>query len=162
MAIQWHYISNGQQCGPVTTDDLHELALDGNLHPDDLVWREGMADWAPAGKVKGLFDGVTTKPPPKPPRVPKPEKEVAVRIVEPRPSTMASVAKWATIGWSVFCLFGVIYGIMNVGANVQPEYSDAENAGAVIGMGCGMAFWCVIWAVIAVPSLVIWVLTRRT
>lgn len=81
MALQWHYSSNGQQYGPVTSDDLRELALDGDLLPDDLVWREGMADWAPASKVKGLFDGVTTKPPPKPPRIPKAEKEVAVRIV---------------------------------------------------------------------------------
>lgn len=160
MATEWHYSRNGKQHGPVSVNELRELAADGQLQRDDLVWREGMTDWMPAEKVKGLFDEVSAKKPPKLPSTPPPE--ISVRIVEPKPSKMASVAKWATIGWSGFCLFGVIFGLGNAGANVNPAYSDAEKAGTAIGLGCGMGIWFVIWAAIAVPSLVIWLLSRRT
>ncbi len=51
----WYYSSRGQQRGPIKTVQLKELALSGDLKPDDLVWCDGMANWAPASTVKGLF-----------------------------------------------------------------------------------------------------------
>lgn len=35
--------------------DLARLAQTGQLHPTDLVWREGWQDWLPAHHVSGLF-----------------------------------------------------------------------------------------------------------
>ena len=40
--------------GPVTSTLLRQLAVGGDLSPKDLVWREGISDWKPAGLVKGL------------------------------------------------------------------------------------------------------------
>lgn len=75
MANEWYYERNGQQHGPVIVEKLKELAASGQLQPADLVWREGMAEWAQARKVKGLFPKTPPllpgTPPPAPPPIPK-------------------------------------------------------------------------------------------
>ncbi|QDT59424.1 hypothetical protein SV7mr_19310 [Stieleria bergensis] len=55
MASEWYYGRNGQQQGPVTSNQLKQLAQSGQLLPTDFVWKEGMSEWAKASKVKGLF-----------------------------------------------------------------------------------------------------------
>jgi len=55
MAEQWHYARDGKQFGPVSTLDLKNLASKGQLLRTDLVWKPGMPDWIPSGKIKGLF-----------------------------------------------------------------------------------------------------------
>ncbi|MCA9268967.1 MAG: DUF4339 domain-containing protein [Planctomycetales bacterium] len=52
----WYYAQNDEQHGPVTAQALREMAHAGRLGRDDLIWREGMERWAPAHKVRGLFD----------------------------------------------------------------------------------------------------------
>lgn len=54
MAAEWFYTSNRQQMGPVSWGELCRLADDGRLRPTDLVWKDGMADWAPA-RTSGAF-----------------------------------------------------------------------------------------------------------
>jgi hypothetical protein len=56
MASQWYYINGNQRYGPVSSAELKSLAIAGRLTQEALVWREGMANWAPASNVKGLFD----------------------------------------------------------------------------------------------------------
>lgn len=53
--VEWHCSVGGQQYGPVGDDELRAWAAEGRLKPTDLVWTEGMAEWAPAGSVGGLF-----------------------------------------------------------------------------------------------------------
>ncbi len=57
MAItEWHYTVNGQPAAvPVNAAQLKQLAESGQLKPTDLVWQEGMLEWAQAGSIKGLF-----------------------------------------------------------------------------------------------------------
>src|SRR6266540_2956272 len=55
MSEQWYYAQRGQQLGPVPTEVLTAMAAEGQLHPGDLVWKEGMANWVPAHSVPGLF-----------------------------------------------------------------------------------------------------------
>jgi len=55
-STEWYYAHDGQQAGPVSAVELKQLADAGRLRPDDLVWQEGMKDWTPARKVKGLFE----------------------------------------------------------------------------------------------------------
>jgi hypothetical protein len=62
MGQQWHYAIGGQQHGPVTDAQLCQLANDGSLEPNDLVWKEGMKDWQEARSVKGLFPDVMATP----------------------------------------------------------------------------------------------------
>lgn len=73
MSEQWHYSRQGEKFGPVGASKLKQLSRDGDLHPDDLVWRAGLPDWMPARKIKGLFPEAIASsesiasPPPLPP-----------------------------------------------------------------------------------------------
>jgi hypothetical protein len=55
MAAEWFYTTNKQQMGPVSWDELQQLASSGLLKPSDLVWSEGMAEWVKAVRQNGLF-----------------------------------------------------------------------------------------------------------
>ncbi len=50
----WYYAMNSQQQGPVSLEALQALFRSGQLNADTLVWREGMAEWAPARTVAAL------------------------------------------------------------------------------------------------------------
>ncbi len=64
---QWYYSVDGSRTGPVTSDELRELVAIGKLGSDDLVWKEGTAEWVSAAKVKGLIPrSVQSGPPPLP------------------------------------------------------------------------------------------------
>ena len=63
MASTWYYSINGNEQGPVNSRQLRHLASTGRITRDDLVWRIGMANWAPARKVKDLFPDAKAKPP---------------------------------------------------------------------------------------------------
>jgi TM2 domain-containing membrane protein YozV len=52
---EWYYSVDGGREGPVAAAELKKLADAGSLKPDDLVWKDGMSDWAPAKSIKGLF-----------------------------------------------------------------------------------------------------------
>ena len=69
MADQWFYSRSGQQFGPVSAEQLKQLAASRQLAPTDMLWKEGMKDWAQARIVRGLFPqeaAATPKPPPLP------------------------------------------------------------------------------------------------
>ena len=51
----WYYAKDDEQQGPVSTQDLRQLATNGKLMPDDYVWKEGMEEWTPASHLTGLF-----------------------------------------------------------------------------------------------------------
>lgn len=67
--MQWHYLKNGEQLGPVDDEKLHLLAQQGDITPSDLVWNPSMGDeWAAASSIEDLFPNatpaVTGAPPP--------------------------------------------------------------------------------------------------
>ena len=74
---------------------------------------------------------------------------------------MKQVAKWVLLGWSVFCLIGVVVGMANVGGTLQNSSSDMERTGTTLGLGCGMAMWIGIWGAIALPSLIIYLVAGK-
>lgn len=55
MANSWYFTRNDERQGPISSDRLKAMAREGWLRPEDLVWRPGMPNWAPAKKVQGLF-----------------------------------------------------------------------------------------------------------
>lgn len=63
---QWYCYIQDQQYGPVDDETLEQWSDEGRLGPDDLVWREGMREWAPARTVPGLV--LPTGPRPGPQR----------------------------------------------------------------------------------------------
>lgn len=53
---EWYYSNGGKQNGPVSFEQLVEIARSGGLDPvKDLVWTSTMKDWLPAGQVPGIF-----------------------------------------------------------------------------------------------------------
>lgn len=51
----WYYAQNNNKYGPVNSAQLRSLVENGQLQKTDLVWKDGMDDWRPAGKISGLF-----------------------------------------------------------------------------------------------------------
>src|SRR3954468_158075 len=47
--MNWYYAIAGERKGPVTEEQFQALAQQGIVTPQTLVWREGMAAWAPYG-----------------------------------------------------------------------------------------------------------------
>ena len=61
MAEAWFYHRGDQRLGPVSSQELKRLADTGELHPTDLIWKEGMPRPVAASKAKGLFSSATPK-----------------------------------------------------------------------------------------------------
>ncbi|BCU77690.1 DUF4339 domain-containing protein [Luteolibacter sp. LG18] len=58
--MQWYYSKNGTQLGPIGTEDIKAKLGSGEISATDLVWKEGMADWVPAGQVGELRTLIAT------------------------------------------------------------------------------------------------------
>jgi hypothetical protein len=51
----WHYLSNGQQFGPLSAEQLQELAMAGTITAATLVRTEALDEWIPASNIEGLL-----------------------------------------------------------------------------------------------------------
>lgn len=56
-AAGWFVARNREQDGPFTATRLRQLAKQGWIAPDDLVWHPTLSGWTPARQVDGLFAG---------------------------------------------------------------------------------------------------------
>jgi uncharacterized RDD family membrane protein YckC/DNA-directed RNA polymerase subunit RPC12/RpoP len=45
--MNWHYVDQGQQAGPVSDAQLLKMLQDGAVTADTLVWSEGLPNWIP-------------------------------------------------------------------------------------------------------------------
>lgn len=69
----WMLAINGQQFGPYNSQQLQQLAQNGQFTPNTHVWRQGMPNWEMAGNVPELammFGAATPPPPPGMPPMP--------------------------------------------------------------------------------------------
>ncbi len=118
MADQWYYAHQGQQSGPVSTEQLKQLAASGQIQSSDLLWKQGMAAWSPANTVEGLF-GAAGGPAPLPPGAapgapgipPQPAQagvggySVAMRFTLPN----FSVGAWIILGATLLVLVSLFF-----------------------------------------------------
>jgi len=51
---EWYYVGHYGQLGPLTHEQMTELARDGVIAADTYVWRPGIGDWRPAREVPDL------------------------------------------------------------------------------------------------------------
>lgn len=59
----WFYAINEQQHGPVSTEAIRSLIQAGTLdRHNDLVWKDGMADWTPPEKIADFLTAATASP----------------------------------------------------------------------------------------------------
>ncbi|MDB5330054.1 MAG: hypothetical protein JWP03_1205 [Phycisphaerales bacterium] len=61
MAV-WYYSIDGAQSGPCEEAQVKALVGSGKIKADDLVWKEGTADWVPAGTVVELRSATRLAP----------------------------------------------------------------------------------------------------
>lgn len=75
MAAEWYYEANGNREGPVEPAVLKKLADAGKILPETRVWRQGMAQWAEARAIKGLFAAGQPSATPAPAATPSPQPD---------------------------------------------------------------------------------------
>jgi hypothetical protein len=123
--MNWYYVINGQQTGPVTESQLDELARAGTIKSDTLVWAEGMANWLPYNQARG--GGVQGQPP----------------IITPMSgglggfqASSADVAKkrvqGPAIGLIVSGAIGVLIGLANVAQSVMGGAGQQAQLGKAV------------------------------
>ena len=59
----WYYKHDERTAGPTSAGELKKLAASGQLQPSDLVRKEGVSQWVPAARVRGLFATAGAEPP---------------------------------------------------------------------------------------------------
>lgn len=116
--MNWHYVNQGQQAGPVTEEELLTLVRAGRISEETLVWREGMPNWIPFHQA-GLSTSAPSAPPP---------------FVPPAPSNPYE-AVCAECG-KIFPIDETIpYGNARVCAGCKPVFLQKLAEGAKINTG---------------------------
>jgi hypothetical protein len=92
MTEEWYYAINGQQMGPTSALALREMLAKGAIMPSDLVWCDGMSNWAPAAEIRELCPGPHNEQSPNPalrdPEAPPPPR------AEQRPVDAPARPRW--------------------------------------------------------------------
>lgn len=127
--MQWYYESGGSQQGPVSQEEIRKLVLTGGISRETLVWKEGMADWAPAGQTELAAYFPSTAQPPHTPPVP-PSADTPRSYPLPSPSSMKSLWLWAVIITCVAQVLGIIDTL-----SLSRQVADFSNPSAFPGGG---------------------------
>src|SRR5690242_15092411 len=53
--VEWYWARNRQKVGPLSLDQLRQMAAEGQLTPTDMLLRAGTTRWVPASSVPELF-----------------------------------------------------------------------------------------------------------
>lgn len=59
----YYVVQNGEKAGPFEEAEILRRIEEGGLRPDDLCWREGMADWQPIATVLSVASRKSSPPP---------------------------------------------------------------------------------------------------
>ena len=105
----WWYAVGQEKIGPCSGSELIELVAQGKLFPDTLVWKQGMPNWVPASRIKGLWQN--------PPAVPP---QQALQSSTPPP--FAASAPATSSHANTLSTYG------NNSASSQPQFSDSLSA----------------------------------
>ena len=98
--IEWYLARDGQQHGPISAAEMSKIIELGYLLPNDLVWRQGFAEWQPAATAFPPKSAAEAPPPPPtPPRSAAAPQAAPAAVVAPAP-TATSEDKSAKAGAS--------------------------------------------------------------
>jgi len=87
----WYVAQGGQQRGPLSAADLQGMLARGEISPGDMVWKEGMASWSPAGQMAELQPPAPAPAAPPPPAYAPPPPAPAA---PPAPAPVADTSAW--------------------------------------------------------------------
>src|SRR5690242_12133034 len=117
--MNWYYVEDGKQAGPVDDAQLQQLAQSGKVLPETLVWREGMANWEPFGQATGVNPAMPTAPP----------------VVGSAPAPLAANEVVCAECGGIFDLSNTIqFGNARVCANCKPVFMQKLAEGARINL----------------------------
>lgn len=135
MSNPWHYMKDGAQAGPVTTDELKGLIASGAIKADTLVWREGLATWV-AANTQSELAGVT------PPAAAPPAPAAAPAGTGGGPGVFtpdaADVEKNKVMG--ILAYLGILWLVPLLAAKDSPFARYHCNQGLVLFLGA-IAAW---------------------
>jgi len=60
--MKWYYAAEGKPVGPVDENEIRDLAREGKLTPDTLVWHEGMDAWKRFAELSGKLENEEEAP----------------------------------------------------------------------------------------------------
>lgn len=115
MADEWHFVLDGKKTGPVTASALKELARSGRLSQADLIWKEGMPQWIPAARVKGLFPTDAT------PATAEPQEQAPAQSP---PARRVNAGTLAIAGTAICCgaiMIGTLFWLFGGSGEKTPE-----------------------------------------
>jgi len=99
--MNWHYIDNDRQVGPVDEMRIPELVKSGTFTKSTRVWREGMTDWAAAINTE-LAKYLMVAPPPFRSVTPPPTYSGVQPEYLRRPEVLRTMWLW----WIILCAVG--------------------------------------------------------
>jgi predicted Zn finger-like uncharacterized protein len=105
-ATEWYVAIGEAQVGPLPLAEVKKKWEAGDVGPDSLVWRPGMADWGPLSGVPDLAAYLSPIPQPARPQaapaaaVTSVEVPVAPRAAAPAPAAPAADVEWKPAGAS--------------------------------------------------------------
>lgn len=161
--MQWYYSKNGTQQGPVQDAEIRgKLAL-GEISPTDMVWREGMSDWKPAGKVEELAPPTTLAPvsagiPPLAGSQPvSPYTPPTAQSVPMPPGGRIPNYLWQSIVVTIFCCWPFGIPAIVYAAKVDGLVARGDIAGAMAASASAKT-WCIVAAGVMLGLLVLWII----
>jgi hypothetical protein len=118
MSKLWFYAQQGtsEKKGPVPDDTIRSMVISGDLKAGDLVWSEGMSNWAPLSSVTELqprAPALVASPATAAAAVSAPFATASVAAGE---SVPAGLAGWSTFVGVMTIMGGVLYCLSCIGA----------------------------------------------
>lgn len=135
MSTAWHYMKDGAQTGPATTEELKSLITGGTIKADTLVWRDGLPSWVAASTLSEFADVV-------PPAPAAPVTAVATSAASAGPGEVTpdptDVEKNKVFG--VLAYIGILWLVPLLAAKDSPFARYHCNQGLVLFLGA-IAAW---------------------
>jgi Interferon-induced transmembrane protein/GYF domain 2 len=144
---QWYYSKNGTQLGPVALEVLRSKLRSGEVSPADLVWKDGMTDWQPAGKIADLaISSMEAQPPMQAPPIGGMQSPYAPPVAAPGPIRYGAPLPnylWQSIVVTLLCClpFGVAAIVM--AAKVEGLVARGDMQGAIAASASAKK-WCLV------------------
>lgn len=153
--MSWFYAKHGKSEGPVEESELRAKIASGEIGPDNLVWRQGMAEWTPLGKVSELAPGQApgAVPPPAPPvEAAPPDAPATAPMQAPgsAPDGPVSPAPGGAPAPAAMLQNQPPPGMPTIA--VPPPTSGLAIASLVCGIMSLMV--CYVWALVGIPAVI--------
>jgi hypothetical protein len=158
---QWYYSKNGTQLGPVAVEELRSKLSSGEVSPADLVWKDGMSDWQPAGKIADLaISSMGLQSPMQAPPTGGVQSPYSPPVSAPGPLRHGAPIPnylWQSIVVTLLCCWpvgipAIVYAAKVDGLAARGDIPGAMAASAnakkwcFISLGLGLAFGIIVFA----------------